>query len=228
MRVPRVQQHKYKNVCTPTKHKTDAVRRLVRTKFRQWQDDGRRTAVLLLGLKLRCLHRTGHVWKDQSSHVREPRTVLDSGFHARNSFRIPGNYSRSMSVELGFRIPIFSGIPNPRFRFLGQNFRGFRIPNAKICRIPEFITWGETMPYSIRKTVTILKLPVLVPMLAWHQFSFVCLCLYLCVQAIFYQRLNENSERSRLGTYHTDDCEARPVVKRTYGLFHHSAELRKN
>ena len=155
IQVPRVQHHKYKNVCTPTKHKKDAIRRLERTKFSHWRDDGRRTAVLLLGLKLRCLHRTSHVWKDQSSHVREPRTVLDSGFHARNSFRIPGNYSRSMSVELGFRIPIFSGIPNPGFRFLGQNFRGFRIPNAKICRILEFITWGETMPYSVSKTVTI-------------------------------------------------------------------------
>ena len=56
---------------------------------------------LLLGLKLK---------NDKSFHVREPRTVLDSGFHARDSFRIPGIESRSMSVELGFRVPIFSDI----------------------------------------------------------------------------------------------------------------------
>ena len=148
MQVPRVQQHQYKNVCTPTKNKTDEIRRLVRVNFRQWPMAGRWKVK-------RCFCRTGHVWKDQSSHVKEPRTVLDSGFNARNSFRIPGNDSRSMSVELVFRISIFSGIPNPGFRFLGQNFRGFRIPNAKICRIPEFITWGETMPHSISKTVTI-------------------------------------------------------------------------
>ena len=155
MQVPRVQQHKYKNVCTPTKHETDEIRRLVRANFRQGQDDGRRTAVLLLGLKLRFLHRTGHVWKDQSSHVREPRTVLDSGFHARDSFRIPGNESRSMNLDSEFPSLVIFGIPNPGFRFLGQTFRGFRIPNAKISGIPESITWGETMPYSISKTVTI-------------------------------------------------------------------------
>ena len=82
MQVPRVQQHKYKNVCT------------------------------------------GHVWKDQSSHVREPRTVLDSGFHARDSFRIPGIESRSMSVELGFRVPIFSDIRGSKPRI--------PVPRAKL------------------------------------------------------------------------------------------------
>ena len=118
-------------------------------------------------------------------------------------------------------------IPNPGFRFLGQNFRGFRIRNAKICRIPESITWGETMPIVLANCQNLKASFSFVPMLSWHQFSFVCLCLYLCVQTVFYQRLSENSKRSRLRTYHMDDCEARPVVKSTYGLFHHSAELLK-
>lgn len=75
------------------------------------------------------------------------RTVLHSGFHARDSFRIPGNDSRSMSVERGFLIPIslvrfripraVFRILSPGFRFLGENFRGFRIQSAKLSRIPE-------------------------------------------------------------------------------------------
>ena len=38
-----------------------------------------------------------------------------------------------MSVELGFRIPIFRGIPdfkNPGFRFLKEKFLGFRNPES--------------------------------------------------------------------------------------------------
>ena len=46
-----------------------------------------------------------------SSHVRESKTVLDSGFHAVDS-GIQLLDSRSFSGELGFRIPIVSGIPD--------------------------------------------------------------------------------------------------------------------
>ena len=54
--------------------------------------------------------------------VRESRTVSDSGFH-------------SLSAELGFWIPVVSGIPDS----LSCN-PGFHIPKAKICRIPESLT----------------------------------------------------------------------------------------
>ena len=67
-------------------------------------------------------------------------------------FRIPGTGFQYLSVELGFWIPIVSGIPDslsciPDSKtkdsgFLKQNFQGSRIPQAKISRIPS-LTWGE-------------------------------------------------------------------------------------
>ena len=83
---------------------------------------------------------------DRSPHVRESKTLLDSGFHAVDSgFHLLD--SRSFSVELGFRIRIVSGIPDsytciPDSKaqdsgFHKQKFPRFRIPNAKISRIPE-------------------------------------------------------------------------------------------
>ena len=48
-----------------------------------------------------------HYLPQQSAHVRESKTVLDSGFHAVDS-----GFQSSLSVELGFRIPIVSGIPD--------------------------------------------------------------------------------------------------------------------
>ena len=64
---------------------------------------------------------------------------MDSGFHLLDS--------RSFSVELGFRIRIVSGIPDsytciPDSKaqdsgFHKQKSPRFRIPNAKISRIPE-------------------------------------------------------------------------------------------
>ena len=78
--------------------------------------------------------------------VRESKTLLDSGFHAMDSgFHLLD--SRSFSVELGFRIRIVSGIPDsytciPDSKaqdsgFHKHKFPRFRIPNAKISRIPE-------------------------------------------------------------------------------------------
>ena len=64
---------------------------------------------------------------------------MDSGFQQLNS--------KSFSVELGFRIPIVSGIPDsysciPDSKtqdsgFHKQEFPRFRIPQATISRIPE-------------------------------------------------------------------------------------------
>ena len=81
-----------------------------------------------------------------SPHVRESKTVLDSGFHAVDSgFQLLD--SRSYTVELGFRIPIVRGIPDsdsciPDSKaqdsgFHKQKFPRFRILHAKISRIPE-------------------------------------------------------------------------------------------
>ena len=80
-------------------------------------------------------------------HLRESKTVLDSGF------RIPGTGFQYLSVELGFWIPIVSGIPDSfscipdsktqDSRFHRQNFPGFRIPQTKISRIPVSFTWGK-------------------------------------------------------------------------------------
>ena len=81
-----------------------------------------------------------------SPHVRESKTVLDSGFQAVDSgFQLLD--SRSYTVELGFRIPIVRGIPDsdsciPDSKaqdsgFHKQKFPRFRILHAKISRIPE-------------------------------------------------------------------------------------------
>ena len=62
--------------------------------------------------------------------------LLDSGFQLLDSgFQLLD--SKSFSVELGFRIPIVSWIP--RFLQLHSGFQGpgFRIPQAKISKIPD-------------------------------------------------------------------------------------------
>ena len=82
-----------------------------------------------------------------SPHVRESKTLLDSGFHAVDSgFQLLD--SRSFSVELGFRIRIVSGIPDSKTQDSGfhkQKFPRFWIPNAKISQIPEsgFLYMGQ-------------------------------------------------------------------------------------
>ena len=56
------------------------------------------------------------------------RTVLDSGLHAR--FCIPGTGFHSLSVELGFWIPIVCGIPDffELYWYSGFQSPGFQIP----------------------------------------------------------------------------------------------------
>ena len=81
-----------------------------------------------------------------SPHVRESKTVLDSGFNFVGSgFQVL--LSTSFSVELRFRISIASGIPdsyscipdsNARDSGLQkQKFPRFRNPHAKISKIPD-------------------------------------------------------------------------------------------
>ena len=79
-----------------------------------------------------------------SRHVRESKTVLDSGFRAVDS-GVQLLDSRSFSVELGFRIPIVSGILD----FYGcipdsqAQDSGFRKPSFSRLRDPDSLTWGE-------------------------------------------------------------------------------------
>ena len=89
-----------------------------------------------------------------SPHVRESKTLLDSGFHAVDSgFQLLD--SRSFSVKLWFPIRIVSGIsdsytciPDSKTQDSGfhkQKFPRFWIPNAKISQIPEsgFLYMGQ-------------------------------------------------------------------------------------
>ena len=94
----------------------------------------------------------GQLWSLRCVHVSWSKTVFDSWFHAVVSgFQV---LESGLSVELGLRIPIASGIPNslsytPDSKahdsgfdkknfdsaFHKQNFTGFRIPF--------YLTWGE-------------------------------------------------------------------------------------
>ena len=82
-------------------------------------------------------HFNSDVANTCSPHVRESKTVLDSGFHVVDS-RFQVLDSKSLSVGLGFWIPIVSGIPDSmscipdsKTRDCGfhkQNFSGSRVP----------------------------------------------------------------------------------------------------
>ena len=64
-----------------------------------------------------------------SPHVRESKTVLDSGFHAVDSgFQI----LNSLSLELGFRIPIFRWIPDFLSCRPGSQSPRFQIPQVNV------------------------------------------------------------------------------------------------
>ena len=75
---------------------------------------------------------------DRSPQVRESETIFDSGFQSLGS--------RFLSLELGFRIPIVTGIPDSlscipdskaqNSRFQKQKFLWFRNPNS--------LSWNET------------------------------------------------------------------------------------
>ena len=84
-----------------------------------------------------------------SPHVRESKTLLDSGFHAVDSgFHLLD--SRSFSVELGFRIRIVSGIPDsytciPDFKAQNSGFQMQKFPGFWN---PDSVTWGEIFQWD--------------------------------------------------------------------------------
>ena len=79
-----------------------------------------------------------------SLYARDPRHVLCSGFHAVDSeFQV---------LSTGFRITIFSGIPDSKakdFRFHKHKFPWFRNPQEK--NLPNSRTWGDLMFMEILK-----------------------------------------------------------------------------
>ena len=79
----------------------------------------------------------------ESPHVRESKTV------PRHRFRIAGTELHSLSVELGFWIPIASGIPDSlscipdsTSKFF-SDFGQFHKPNFSGFQNPDSLTWGE-------------------------------------------------------------------------------------
>ena len=70
--------------------------------------------------------------KTNRSILREPTTVLDSGFHARDSFQIPGNGFQRLcqcNLDSGFQSLVGFQITRDVLRIPNP---GFRIPQAKI------------------------------------------------------------------------------------------------
>ena len=68
--------------------------------------------------------------------ILDSNRLCDSGFHTVNSgFRVTG--FQSLSMELGFWIPIDCVIPDSLSCILDSKNPGFQIPKAKIFQIPE-------------------------------------------------------------------------------------------
>ena len=73
-----------------------------------------------------------------SLHVRESKTVLDSGFHTVDSgFQVldsslcQWNLESGLQLFVGFGfIELYSGFQSPGLRILKHNFGGFRNPNS--------------------------------------------------------------------------------------------------
>ena len=88
----------------------------------------------------------------QSLHVRESETVLDSVSHAVDSgFQSPG--SRFLSLELGFRIPVVTGIPDSLSCIADSEAQGSGFQKHKLLvsgfqkqKFPE-----STFPYMVQK-----------------------------------------------------------------------------
>ena len=71
-----------------------------------------------------------------SPHVRESKTLLDSGFHAVDSgFQLLD--SRSFSVELWFRIRIVSGIPDSYTCIPDSKAQDSGFHKQKFSKIPD-------------------------------------------------------------------------------------------
>ena len=99
-----------------------------------------------------------------SPHVRKPRKSLGSWI-PRHGSRIPGTGFQSLSVELGYWIPIVSGIPEfldskaQDFEFHKQKFHGFLFPHS--------LTWGETFLGWIHVNI-FLKLHTAKSIVSWY------------------------------------------------------------
>ena len=86
-----------------------------------------------------------------SPHIRESKTVLDSGFQAVNSRS--QMLDSTLSVELGFRIPIVSRILDSKARDSG--FQKQRFP---VFQDPDSLTWGELCRIGVVSIFTLSRM----------------------------------------------------------------------
>ena len=82
-----------------------------------------------------------------SPHIREYKTVLDFEFHAKDSGfqELASNF---MSVELGFWIPVVSGIPDSLSRSPDFKAKNSSNSTTKISRIQDSLIWGDHSIYG--------------------------------------------------------------------------------
>ena len=86
-----------------------------------------------------------------SPHGRESKTVLDSGFQAVNfGFQM---LDSTLSVKLGFRIPIVSRILDSKARDSG--FQKQRFP---VFQDPDSLTWGELCRIGVVSIFTLSRM----------------------------------------------------------------------
>ena len=86
-----------------------------------------------------------------SPHGRESKTVLDSGFQAVNfGFQM---LDSTLSVKLGFRIPIVGRILDSKARDSG--FQNQKFP---VFQDPDFLIWGELCCIGVVSTFTLSRM----------------------------------------------------------------------
>ena len=86
-----------------------------------------------------------------SPHGRESKTVLDSGFQAVNfGFQM---LDSTLSVKLGFRIPIVSRILDSKARD-----SGFQKQKFPVFQDPDFLIWGELCCIGVVSTFTLSRM----------------------------------------------------------------------
>ena len=86
-----------------------------------------------------------------SPHGRESKTVLDSGFQAVNfGFQM---LDSTLSLKLGFRIPIVSRILDSKARD-----SGFQKQKFPVFQDPDFLIWGELCCIGVVSTFTLSRM----------------------------------------------------------------------
>ena len=86
-----------------------------------------------------------------SPHGRESKTILDSGFQAVNfGFQM---LDSTLSVKLGFRIPIVSRILDSKARD-----SGFQKQKFPVFQDPDFLIWGELCCIGVISTFTLSRM----------------------------------------------------------------------